>query len=118
MWFPLDDISVLRRWVRTRGVVFPYHTYDFGMIMAAMTLLLALILAVVHSPQAFGMMGIFVYSWNVFGFDYIRKIVAPDDFEWVSPPAGDGGGVFGQTAGDARHGDFHFGFGEIGRAHV
>jgi len=75
MWFPLDDLAVLRHWVRSRKRRFPGQTAEFWSIMLAMILLLALIAGAIYGPVAFGIAGMAVYLWNIIGYTQIRRIV-------------------------------------------
>jgi hypothetical protein len=75
MWFPLEDLNVLRRWVRTGGKIFPCYTAEFFAILLAMILLLILIVSVFIGAIYFSLAGFLVYSWNLLGFAYIRKEV-------------------------------------------
>jgi hypothetical protein len=75
MWFPLDDLAVLRHWVRSRKRRFPGQTAEFWSIMLAMVLLLVLIGGAIYSPVAFGVAGMAVYLWNIVGYVQIRRIV-------------------------------------------
>jgi hypothetical protein len=76
MWFPLDDLRVLRRWVRTERRIFPANTSEFYAILLEMILLLLLIVGALVGPVWFGLAGTCVFLWNAFGFAWIRRHVA------------------------------------------
>lgn len=75
MWFPLDDLTVLRYWVRTRKRIFPGHTGEFLLIMFQMVLLLGMIVGAIAGPGFFGLAGFAVYGINLIGFAYIKRHV-------------------------------------------
>ncbi len=76
MWFPLEDLRVLRTWVRTKKAFFSAHTAEFmGMILATV-LLSSLIISSTISALAFGLAGAGVYAWNLLGFAIIRQQVS------------------------------------------
>jgi len=75
MWFPLQDLSILRSWVRTRKIVFPLHTSEFFAMLLMTVLLLFLIIASLNGAMWFGVVGAAVYVWNFIGFSLIRRKV-------------------------------------------
>ncbi len=75
MWFPVDDLWVLRRWVRTRRIVFPAGPSELYAIMLQMILLLSIIVGAIISPFWFGLAGTCVFAWNMIGFSWIRRHV-------------------------------------------
>jgi hypothetical protein len=75
MWFPLDDLSVLRRWLRTSRTIFPMNVAEFYAIVLSTILLLLLLVGALRSAVWFGVAGSGVYTWNLLGFAYIRRHV-------------------------------------------
>lgn len=75
MWFPLEDLGVLRKWARTKRKLFPRYTSESWAIILATVLLLGSILGALHSAAWFGLAGAGVYLWNTIGFAYVRKHV-------------------------------------------
>lgn len=75
MWFPVDDLVVLRRWVRTKRIVFPAGPSELYAILLEMILLLLIIIGAVVSPFWFGLAGTGVFAWNTIGFSWIRRHV-------------------------------------------
>lgn len=75
MWFPVDDLLILRRWVRTKRIVFPAGPSEFYAILLEMILLLAIIIGALSSPFWFGLAGTSVFAWNTVGFSWIRRHV-------------------------------------------
>jgi len=73
MYFPLADLEVQRRWIRSLGAKFPDGTTEFFMVLLALVLLLATIVSAAISPLALAVAGVAVYSWNFAGYAYVRK---------------------------------------------
>ena len=76
MWFPLEDLRVLRKWVHTKRKLFPRHTSETWAIILATILLLASVLGALSGAVWFGVAGAVAYLWNFIGFAYVRKHVA------------------------------------------
>lgn len=75
MWFPLEDLQILRQWVRTSRKIFPVNVAEFFAMILATTLILLLVIGALVGPIWFGVAGMAVYSCDLFGFRYIRKHV-------------------------------------------
>ena len=75
MWFPLEDMEVLRFWVHTGAKILPCHTAEFLAIITATVLLLLLILGSLAGSLWFAIAGTAVYLWNLVGFEYVRRQV-------------------------------------------
>lgn len=73
MWFPLEDLDILRRWIRTRKSQFPAHTSEFFAVMLTTLLLLMLIVGALLGALVFGIAGAIVYGWNVLGYAYVKR---------------------------------------------
>jgi hypothetical protein len=92
MWFPVDDLMVLRRWVRTKRIVFPAGPSELYAILLEMILLLSIIIGAIVSPFWFGLAGTGVFAWNTIGFSWIRRHVnravreARDVYSEQKPP--------------------------------
>ena len=74
-WFPLEDLAILRRWVRTRKAMFPAHTSECFSMLLATGLLLLLTSTSLKGAIWFNLTGTGVYLWNFIGFSLIRKKV-------------------------------------------
>jgi len=75
IWFPLEDLHVLREWVRTTRAVFSATTGGFLIVITATLLLVVLIVSSTINALAFGIAGTGIYIWNLFGFAIIRREV-------------------------------------------
>ncbi len=73
MYFPLLDLGIQRRWIRTAYKVLPSGTSEFLMIVFTTALLLGTILASLIHPLAFALCGVIVYTWNIVGYAYIKR---------------------------------------------
>lgn len=73
MYFPLADLEIQRRWIRSSGAIFPGGTTEFFMIFLALIFLLATIICSLVSPLALAIAGFAVYIWNFIGYAYISK---------------------------------------------
>lgn len=73
MYFPLADLEIQRRWIRSSGSIFPGGTTEFFMILLTLVLLLITIVTSLISPMALAIAGIGVYLWNFFGYAYMRN---------------------------------------------
>ncbi len=71
-WFPLEDLRVLRKWVRTKKAFFSAQTAEFiGMVLATI-LLVSLAVSTTINALTFGLVGAGVYLWDILGFAMIR----------------------------------------------
>lgn len=74
VFFPMDDLQVLRRWVHTHTKRFPTGSTEAYLIFFAALLLAALILTATK-PVWYGIAGMSVFIYNFLGFVYIRSTV-------------------------------------------
>lgn len=76
VWFPLEDLRVLRKWVRTKKATFSAHTSEFLSMMLTTALLVFLVVSSTISALAFGIAGTVIYVVNLIGFAAIRRQVS------------------------------------------
>ena len=76
IWFPLEDLRVLRTWIRVKKTAFSAHTSEFLLMMSAALLLILLIISATINALAFGAVGTAIYIVNLLGFATIRQQVS------------------------------------------
>jgi hypothetical protein len=76
VWFPVEDLSILRQWVRTRRKVFPASAAEFYSILLTMCLLILLMVVSLRSAVWYGIVAVALYTWDALGFKYIQRHVA------------------------------------------
>ena len=76
IWFPLEDLRVLRTWIRTRKATFAAHTNEFLAMIFATLLLILLIVSSSISAFLFGVVRTAIYVANLLGFAAIRRQVS------------------------------------------
>ncbi len=76
IWFPLEDLRVLRMWIRVKKMAFAAHTSEFLLMMSVAILLIFLIISSTINVFIFGVVGTAIYIMNLVGFATIRRQVA------------------------------------------